>query len=103
MKNERFQSKLFTLLAAEANHTDKELAKDNYYALIRVIIKRLIKDEKITLPNFGTFFAQERKSGRGRSVHTGELFTFAPTVSIRFRPCIKLKYYFKNITIRKRK
>ena len=94
------QNKLVTLLAMEANHTDKALAKDNYYALIRVIVKELVRNKKIILPDFGTFSAKMRKPSKGRNIRTGELDIVAPVRTVRFKPCDKLKFYFKNISIK---
>ena len=101
MKKEYQQNKLFTALAMEANHTDKRLAKDNYYALIRVIVKSLVRGEKFTLPDFGTFTSYMRLPARGRDINTGLLNDPVPVRVIRFRPCGKLKFYFKNITVKR--
>jgi len=101
MKIQYQQKKLFALLAAEANHTDKDLARDNYYALIRVIVKELVKGEKMTLPEFGTFYAKLRLPARGRNIRTGLLNDPVPVITMRFSPCAKLKFYFKNVSIKK--
>ena len=101
MKVKYQQDKLFSLLAAEAQHTDKSLAADNYYALIRVIVKSLVKSEKMTLPEFGTFSAKLRLPARGRNINTGLLQELVPKITVRFSPCEKLKYYFKNVSIKK--
>lgn len=102
MKREYQQNKLFTLLAMEANHTDKRLAKDNYYALIRVIVKSIARGEKITLPDFGTFTAYMRLPTKGRDINTGLPTPLTPIRVVRFKPCTSLKYYFKNMTVKKK-
>jgi DNA-binding protein HU-beta len=62
-----------------------------YDLLFELISEALIADDKVTVPNFGTFQASERPARVGRNPATGEPINIAASKSVRFKVSKNLK------------
>ncbi|MEJ2188488.1 MAG: HU family DNA-binding protein [Acidobacteriota bacterium] len=62
-----------------------------YDLLFELISEALIADDKVTVPNFGTFQASKRPARVGRNPATGEPINIAASKSVRFKVSKNLK------------
>lgn len=84
---------LYNRISARANYVDPEMAKEFYFALIKVIMSGIREDGEIQLPNWGTFKYVEQQPKRIRNVISGRLQTTGVRKMIKFVPCQTLKSY----------
>src|SRR3989304_1219647 len=92
MKNKN----LYKELSMEIGVMDEKSTMFYYYGFIRYIIKKLKKKSEIQLPEFGKIFLRKRKSKILHNIHTRmHVMTGGENFSIIFKPCKKLKDYFK--------
>jgi nucleoid DNA-binding protein len=94
--NKEKEDSFFNELAIESNVSDLQPVKDMYYALLRVIMNRLKKNERIYLPQWGEFMVKIKKGGGFRHKETGQLIHFGDTKYVAFKPFYKLRHYFKK-------
>ena len=59
--------------------------------LIAAIVRELKKNQKFTLPSFGTFRVSRRKARNGFNPRTGEPIKIKASKSVRFKPSPTLK------------
>ena len=88
---------LYSKISARANYLDPEMAKEFYFALIKVIVSSVKEDGEIQLPNLGTFFYAENKPKRIRNVITGQLQMTGVQKLLKFTPCPSLKAYIASM------
>jgi len=62
-----------------------------YDLLFEIMGEALAADDKVTVPNFGTFHVSERPARSGRNPATGEAITIAASKSVRFKVSKNLK------------
>jgi len=93
---DREKSDFFNKIVSGANFVDPDLARDLYFALIRLIIKELREGGSIELPNFGTFRVHVHKARRSVNVSSGSIINLPPCPTVKFSPTLALKYYFKE-------
>ena len=62
-----------------------------YDLLFEIMGETLAADDKVTVPNFGTFQVSERPARSGRNPATGEVIEIAPSKSVRFKVSKNLK------------
>jgi DNA-binding protein HU-beta len=62
-----------------------------YDLLFELISEALIADDKVTVPNFGTFQGSKRPARVGRNPATGEPINIAASKSVRFKVSKNLK------------
>ena len=59
--------------------------------LFELMSEALAEDDKVTVPNFGTFQVTQRPARAGRNPATGEAITIAASKSVRFKVSKNLK------------
>lgn len=84
---------LFNRISAKANYVDPEMAKEFYFALIKVIMAGIREDGEIQMPNWGTFKYKVDKPITAYNVNTGKMHTTKTRKMIKFIPCSGLKSY----------
>lgn len=84
---------IFNRISARANYLDPEMAKEFYFALVKVIVDGIKEDGEIQLPNWGTFKYVEHQPKKIRNVITGRLQITGVRKMIKFLPCATLKSY----------
>ncbi len=62
-----------------------------YDLLFELMSEALAEDDKVTVPNFGTFQVTARPARVGRNPATGEAITIAASKSVRFKVSKNLK------------
>ncbi len=62
-----------------------------YDLLFELMSEALAEDDKVTVPNFGTFQVTARPARAGRNPATGEAITIAASKSVRFKVSKSLK------------
>lgn len=62
-----------------------------YDLLFELMSEALAEDDKVTVPNFGTFQVTARPARSGRNPATGEAITIAASKSVRFKVSKNLK------------
>ncbi len=62
-----------------------------YDLLFELMSETLAADDKVTVPNFGTFQVSERPARAGRNPATGEVISIAASKSVRFKVSKNLK------------
>ncbi len=62
-----------------------------YDLLFELMSEALAEDDKVTVPNFGTFQVTARPARAGRNPATGEAITIAASKSVRFKVSKNLK------------
>ena len=62
-----------------------------YDLLFELVGEALIANDKVTVPNFGTFQISERPARVGRNPATGEPINIAASKSVRFKVSKNLK------------
>jgi DNA-binding protein HU-beta len=62
-----------------------------YDQMFELIGEALAKDDKVSVPNFGTFQVSERPARQGRNPATGATIKIAASKSVRFKPAKGLK------------
>ena len=88
MKND-----LYDKISAKANYVDPEMAREFYFALIKVIMAEVREKGKIKLPSWGTFEYFEGKPVTMVNVITKMRQTTKIRKKLRFTPCTELKAY----------
>ncbi len=76
---------------AELTGYPKTQVAMTYDLLFELISEALVQNDKITIPNFGTFQITERPARAGRNPATGEAITIAASRSVRFKVSKNLK------------
>jgi len=62
-----------------------------YDLLFELVSEALAEDDKVTVPNFGTFQVTQRPARAGRNPATGEAITIAASKTVRFKVSKNLK------------
>jgi len=62
-----------------------------YDLIFELMSEALAADDKVTVPNFGTFHVSERPARSGRNPATGEAITISASKSVRFKVSKNLK------------
>ncbi len=62
-----------------------------YDLLFELMSEALAEDDKVTVPNFGTFQVTARPARAGRNPATGEAITISASKSVRFKVSKNLK------------
>lgn len=76
---------------AELTGYPKTQVAMTYDLLFEIMSEALAENDKVTVPNFGTFQISERPSRAGRNPATGEPITIAASRSVRFKVSKNLK------------
>jgi DNA-binding protein HU-beta len=76
---------------AELTGYPKTQVAMTYDLLFELMTEALGADEKITVPNFGTFQVSERPARTGRNPATGEPIEISASKSVRFKVSRNLK------------
>ena len=76
---------------AELTGYPKTQVAMTYDLLFELISEALAEDDKVTVPNFGTFQVTQRPARAGRNPATGEAITIAASKSVRFKVSKNLK------------
>ena len=76
---------------AELTGYPKTQVAMTYDLLFELMSEALAEDDKVTVPNFGTFQVTQRPARAGRNPATGEAITIAASKSVRFKVSKNLK------------
>ncbi len=76
---------------AELTGYPKTQVAMTYDLLFELMSEALAEDDKVTVPNFGTFQVSRRPARAGRNPATGEAITIAASKSVRFKVSKNLK------------
>ena len=76
---------------AELTGYPKTQVAMTYDLVFELIGEALAGNDKVTIPNFGTFQITERPARAGRNPATGEAITIAASRSVRFKVSKNLK------------
>ncbi len=76
---------------AELTGYPKTQVAMSYDLLFEIMCEALIADDKVTVPNFGTFQVSARPARIGRNPATGEPINIAASKSVRFKVSKNLK------------
>ena len=76
---------------AELTGYPKTQVAMTYDLLFELIAEALAANDKVTVPNFGTFQVSERPARTGRNPATGEPISIAASKSVRFKVSKNLK------------
>ena len=76
---------------AELTGYPKTQVAMSYDLLFELMCEALIVDDKVTVPNFGTFQVSQRPARIGRNPATGEPINIAASKSVRFKVSKNLK------------
>jgi DNA-binding protein HU-beta len=76
---------------AELTGYPKTQVAMTYDLLFELMSEALAENDKVTVPNFGTFQISERPARTGRNPATGEAITIAASRSVRFKVSKNLK------------
>jgi DNA-binding protein HU-beta len=76
---------------AELTGYPKTQVAMTYDLLFELMSEALAEDDKVTVPNFGTFQVTARPARAGRNPATGEAITIAASKSVRFKVSKNLK------------
>lgn len=74
--------------SADLSTADAEAALS---AVLDGVVGAVAKQEKVTLPGFGTFEARHRQARTGRNPQTGESIEIAASVTPAFKPAAAFK------------
>lgn len=89
------------LIAAVAKTAgfDNTTAKTAVEAVLDVIVRAVVNDERVTVTGFGSFYPAERPAHKARNPQNGDTVRVKKTTVPRFRP----GQGFKDLTDRKRR
>ena len=76
---------------AELTGYPKTQVAMTYDLLFELVSEALAGNDKVTIPNFGTFQISERPARAGRNPATGEAITISASRSVRFKISKNLK------------
>ena len=76
---------------AELTGYPKTQVAMTYDLLFELMSEALAEDDKVTVPNFGTFQVTQRPARAGRNPATGEAIAIAASKSVRFKVSKNLK------------
>ena len=76
---------------AELTGYPKTQVAMTYDLLFELMSEALVEDDKVTVPNFGTFQVTQRPARVGRNPATGEAISIAASKSVRFKVSKNLK------------
>jgi DNA-binding protein HU-beta len=76
---------------AELTGYPKTQVAMTYDLLFELVSETLAENEKVTVPNFGTFQITERPARAGRNPATGEAITISASRTVRFKAAKNLK------------
>ena len=76
---------------AELTGYPKTQVAMTYDLLFELMSEALAEDDKVTVPNFGTFQVTQRPARAGRNPATGEAITIAASKTVRFKVSKNLK------------
>ena len=76
---------------AELTGYPKTQVAMTYDLLFELMSEALAENDKVAVPNFGTFQISERPARTGRNPATGEPITIAASKSVRFKVSKNLK------------
>ena len=76
---------------AELTGYPKTQVAMTYDLLFELMSEALAEDDKVTVPNFGTFQVTHRPARVGRNPATGEAISIAASKSVRFKVSKNLK------------
>lgn len=76
---------------AELTGYPKTQVAMTYDLLFEIVSEALAANDKVTVPNFGTFHVSERPARAGRNPATGEAITIAASKAVRFKVSKNLK------------
>ena len=76
---------------AELTGYPKTQVAMTYDLLFEIVSEALAANDKVTVPNFGTFHVSERPARAGRNPATGESITIAASKGVRFKVSKNLK------------
>jgi DNA-binding protein HU-beta len=76
---------------AELTGYPKTQVAMTYDLLFELISEALTENDKVTVPNFGTFQISKRPARAGRNPATGEAITISASRSVRFKVSKNLK------------
>jgi nucleoid DNA-binding protein len=86
----------FKDVSIRASYVDIDSVKKIYYAMLKTILADIRKNDKITLPDFGRFSLTDLSPRVSPGLHGGPKQNWPAMRVIRFRPCTKLRDYFKD-------
>jgi len=76
---------------AELTGYPKTQVAMTYDLLFEIVSEALAANDKVTVPNFGTFQVSERPARAGRNPATGEAISIAASKAVRFKVSKNLK------------
>ena len=76
---------------AELTGYPKTQVAMTYDLLFELMSEALAEDDKVTVPNFGTFQVTQRPAREGRNPATGAAITIAASKTVRFKVSKNLK------------
>ncbi len=74
----------------------KKISENLIEDFLSIILEKLIKNKKVKIPKFGTFFIRHKKSRIGRNPKTLEKKLITERNVILFKPSKDLKNFINN-------
>ncbi len=81
------------IISEKANSTLKDA--ELFYNIIFDTIKENMKNEKVSISDFGTFSVVATKARKGRNPQTGEEINIPASSKVKFSPSVNLKETLK--------
>ena len=88
---------IFEEISKLCNFCDPQMAREFYYAMIRVISRGVKSGKRVVLPNWGTYILHSMPGRIVRDVHTGECKSVKNYKVVKFIPCKKVRTYFRGL------
>ena len=88
------KKEFFDEYAKELNYVDPKSLPPMYYALIRLVLRKLKEEGNIKLPDFGKFYLKDIKARNINDINDGGTMLIGSRRSVKFTPSTMLKGYF---------
>ena len=80
-----------------ADHCDREMARNIYYAMIKVISRKLRSDRKALMPDWGEFYLHNHPPRKALNINNGTFVNLGMRKTLKFNPDYKVREYFKML------
>lgn len=85
-------------VSERCNYLDPATIMAVHQGLLLYMLKELRDVGKVTIPDWGTFKITEHKERNVSLIRSKEVVRIPTIRTVKFEPCAKLKYYFRNIS-----
>jgi len=88
---------IFDEISAECNYIDRDTVRSVYYALIKVISRKLRIKSAAMIPDWGRFYLHRHSPRMSLDVNSGTFKSLEAKTTVKFTPDYKVKKYFYEI------